>query len=178
MWNFKGYLWNSIQNILPIHWKINLLWNIEILRALRVKSSYAFLKRPPDLDLPVPPTRFHEMTASAWVPHCDCRTWSNLRCLVISAVPCSINLTKSIGKYHNSSWEFDSQLRLRRVRHATLDKKNTGWIYTDTLARCHCNYNKPGCLRQTATGRVHCGLYIDVFTRQFGLCNCLWTSPL
>ena len=41
------YLWNSIQNILPIHWKINLLWNIEILRALRVKSSYAFLKRPP-----------------------------------------------------------------------------------------------------------------------------------
>ena len=48
MWNFKGYLWNSTQNILPIHWKINLLWNIEILRALRVKSSYAFLKRPPD----------------------------------------------------------------------------------------------------------------------------------
>ena len=26
---------------------MNLLWNIEILRALRVKSSYAFLKRPP-----------------------------------------------------------------------------------------------------------------------------------
>ena len=25
-----------------------LLYNIEILRALRVKSSYAFLKRPPD----------------------------------------------------------------------------------------------------------------------------------
>ena len=49
MWNFKGYLWNSTQNILPIHWKINLLWNIEILRALRVKSSYAFLKRPPGI---------------------------------------------------------------------------------------------------------------------------------
>ena len=47
MWNFKGYLWNSKQNIVPIHWKINLLWNIEILRALRVKSSYALLKRPP-----------------------------------------------------------------------------------------------------------------------------------
>ena len=34
------------QNILPIHWKIWLLYNIEILRALRFKSSYAFLKRP------------------------------------------------------------------------------------------------------------------------------------
>ena len=47
MWNFKGTLWNSTQNILPIHWKMWLLYNIDILRALRVKSSYAFLKRPP-----------------------------------------------------------------------------------------------------------------------------------
>ena len=47
MWNFKGYLWNSIQNILPIHWKMWILFTCENLRALRVKSSYAFLKRPP-----------------------------------------------------------------------------------------------------------------------------------
>ena len=47
MWNFKGYLWNSTQNILLIHWKIRFLYNIGILRALRFKSSYAFLKRPP-----------------------------------------------------------------------------------------------------------------------------------
>ena len=47
MWNFKGTLWNSTQNILPIHWKIRFLYNIEILRALRCKSSKAFLKRPP-----------------------------------------------------------------------------------------------------------------------------------
>ena len=47
MWNFKGTLWNSTQNILPIHWKVRFLYNIEILRALRLKSSYAFLKRPP-----------------------------------------------------------------------------------------------------------------------------------
>ena len=47
MWNFKGTLWNSTQNILPIHWKLQILYNIEILRALRFKSSYAFLKRPP-----------------------------------------------------------------------------------------------------------------------------------
>ena len=39
---------NSKQNILPIHWKIQILYNIEILRALRFKSSYAFFKCPPD----------------------------------------------------------------------------------------------------------------------------------
>ena len=49
VWNFKGTLWNSTQNISPIHWKIWLLYNIEILRALRFKSSFGFLKRPPGL---------------------------------------------------------------------------------------------------------------------------------
>ena len=29
VWNFKGYLWNSTQNIIPIHWKIQFLWNKE-----------------------------------------------------------------------------------------------------------------------------------------------------
>ena len=48
VWNFKGTLWNSTQNILFIHWKIWFLYNIEILRALRFKSSYSFLKCPPD----------------------------------------------------------------------------------------------------------------------------------
>ena len=47
VWNFKGTLWNSTQNIIPIHWKIWFLCNFEILRALRFKSSYVFLKRPP-----------------------------------------------------------------------------------------------------------------------------------
>ena len=47
VWNFKGHLWNSTQNILPIHWKMWFLYNTEILRALRFKSSYTFLKRPP-----------------------------------------------------------------------------------------------------------------------------------
>ena len=46
MLNFKGTLWNSTQNILPIHWKICLLYNIGILRPLTFKSSYAFLKCP------------------------------------------------------------------------------------------------------------------------------------
>ena len=43
--NFKGYLWNSTQNVLPIHWPI---WysNIELLRALRFKSWFPALKWP------------------------------------------------------------------------------------------------------------------------------------
>ena len=45
-WNFKGYLWNSTQHILPIHWKIWFLHTTKILRAFRFKSSYAFLKHP------------------------------------------------------------------------------------------------------------------------------------
>ena len=34
VWNFKGYLWNSTQNILPIHWKMWILFTSENLRAL------------------------------------------------------------------------------------------------------------------------------------------------
>ena len=49
VWNFKGTLWNSTQNIIPIHWKIWFLYNIEILRALGFKSSYSFLKCPPEI---------------------------------------------------------------------------------------------------------------------------------
>ena len=43
---FQRYIWKST-NSLPIHRKIRLLYNIEILRALRFKSSYAFLKCAP-----------------------------------------------------------------------------------------------------------------------------------
>ena len=42
VWNFKGYLWNSTQNIWPIHWKMWILFSGENLRALRFKSSYVF----------------------------------------------------------------------------------------------------------------------------------------
>ena len=45
-WNCKGYLWNSTQNILPKHWKIRMLYNVENLRAPWSMSSYAFLKHP------------------------------------------------------------------------------------------------------------------------------------
>ena len=46
VWNFKGSLWNSAQNILSIHWNMCILFTGEILRAFRFKSSSAFLKRP------------------------------------------------------------------------------------------------------------------------------------
>ena len=42
--SIKGTLWNSTQYILPIHWEIWFLYTIEILRGLRFKSSYVFLK--------------------------------------------------------------------------------------------------------------------------------------
>ena len=45
--NFKEYLWNSTQNILPIQWKIQILYNVENWRALRFTSSNVLLKRMP-----------------------------------------------------------------------------------------------------------------------------------
>ena len=47
MWNFKGTLWNSTQNILPIPWKVCFSFRHENLRALRFKISSVFLKCPP-----------------------------------------------------------------------------------------------------------------------------------
>ena len=47
VWNFKGSLWNSTQNILSIQWKMCILFTGENSRALRFKSSKAFLKCPP-----------------------------------------------------------------------------------------------------------------------------------
>ena len=38
IWNFRGCLWNFTENILFIHWKIWLLYNVDISRALRFKS--------------------------------------------------------------------------------------------------------------------------------------------
>ena len=67
VWNFKGNFWNSTQNILPIHWKMRFLYNIEILRALKFKSSSVFLKRPPGHNL------------YGVVHHCRCRHGGHYR---------------------------------------------------------------------------------------------------
>ena len=65
MWNFKGNLWNSTQNILPMLWKIWFLYNIEILRALRFENSYVFLKRPP----------VHPQVPDLQISYCDLTKW-------------------------------------------------------------------------------------------------------
>ena len=46
MWNFKGTLWNSTQNILPIHWNIRLLYNIEIISLLDLRAHIHFWNAP------------------------------------------------------------------------------------------------------------------------------------
>ena len=40
MWNFKGYLWNSTQNIWSIHWKWWFLYNVKYLRALKFTGTH------------------------------------------------------------------------------------------------------------------------------------------
>ena len=77
MWNFKGTLWNSTQNILLIHWKIRFLYNIGILRALRFKSPYAFLKRPP-VSSP------KSVATSTVIIHSFSTTHSKRMCMMIS----------------------------------------------------------------------------------------------
>ena len=46
VWNFKGDLWNSTLNILPIHWKRPFLFSNENVRALRFMRLYMFLNTP------------------------------------------------------------------------------------------------------------------------------------
>ena len=48
-WNFKGFLWNSPQKILPMHWNIQFIYAVEILRAFVSKNSYTFWKCHTDL---------------------------------------------------------------------------------------------------------------------------------
>ena len=51
MRNLKGQLWNCTQYIVPIYWKIRFSRSVEILKAFRFKSLYAFLKRPQHTDI-------------------------------------------------------------------------------------------------------------------------------
>ena len=73
MWNLKWYLWNSTQNILPIHWKMQFLYSFEILRAHK-----GFWPPPP----PPPPPWWHlrqnigsllvQMNSDVHVVHTSC----------------------------------------------------------------------------------------------------------
>ena len=46
MWNFKGNLWNSTQNTLPIHWNMSILFRCLNSSAPIFKSSQVFLNTP------------------------------------------------------------------------------------------------------------------------------------
>ena len=62
-------------DILPKHWKMWLLYNIEILRALRFKSSYVFLKCPQFLylqctfDIPKELTKDNPYSLPVWMSY-------------------------------------------------------------------------------------------------------------
>ena len=54
MWNFKGTLWNSTQNILPIHWKIGFPYNIEIFKSSLIKELiHVFWNTPQDSNMAI-----------------------------------------------------------------------------------------------------------------------------
>ena len=103
MWNFKGTLWNSTQNISPIHWKVRFLYNIEILRALRFKSSYAFLKRPPGQLTMINSHPTNDAYMGQWTHDCFeylrlayksgevCDDWMFWRCDLLSGTPVTIS---------------------------------------------------------------------------------------
>ena len=92
MWNFKGTLWNSMQVILPIHWNIWFLYNINILRALRLKSSNTFLKRPPGIPI------IHAIghMSSSITKNCSCATNKSI---LWEVKLCSLESILHLGTY-------------------------------------------------------------------------------
>ena len=69
VWNFKSPLWNSTQNILPLHWKICILWRGINFRAVRFKKMKYIFETALSCFSP-----FH-VAVAAW------RAWSSRRWL-------------------------------------------------------------------------------------------------
>ena len=102
MWNFKGTLWNSTINILPIHWKILVLYNIEILKALRFESSYTFFKHPPEVHIQSEPSQYtavHRITV--FEPLKNNKTRSTLR--MQTSATSSLGMSNSLVRYETVS---------------------------------------------------------------------------
>ena len=72
---FQRYPLKFHKNILPKHWKMWLLYNIEILRAHRFKSSYVFLKCSQFLylqctfDIPKELTKYNPYSLPVWMSY-------------------------------------------------------------------------------------------------------------
>ena len=90
---FQRGLWNSTQNILPIHWKMQLLYNVEILRALGFKSSYVVWKRPPLDSFPV---LFLSHDAQQWLEN---RSWTYFMFHFETRENCSAKLSQQSDEW-------------------------------------------------------------------------------
>ena len=90
----EGTLWTSTQNTLPIHWKIQFLYKVEILRALRFKSSYASLKRPPDTQ--------SRLISWPWLPS-ENLDWSDRKNPVVQWLWTLTHLQGSSSSYEKNS---------------------------------------------------------------------------
>ena len=44
--NFKGTIWNSFENILSVHWKMQFWYNVAILKALDLRARKRFWNAP------------------------------------------------------------------------------------------------------------------------------------
>ena len=71
----RYFVWNFIQKVFPIHWKMHLFHNVDILRALKSKSCKAF-STGPHLNIrtifPVMPIK---KIRQSWVREIWCYVW-------------------------------------------------------------------------------------------------------
>ena len=148
VWNFKGYLWNSTQNILPIHWKVRFIYNVENVKALISKSSGAFFETPPYVVLPCLQTRvlthtkiadwYHHVTRPPCLTvtflcriHADCNgyCWA-WRYLTVAWWSCVVSLT---GPYVSTTGQLGAQCYLK--------------CHIVDTAICHCTACREVCTR-------------------------------
>ena len=110
------------QNILPMHWMVWFLCNIEILRALRFKSSYALLKRPqglyPKISLSLGGTRFlFKVLQSFW----------NLTCDPLLVLATRLSILKAIGVFFSKLHTITMIKLQKNNRRFISHKRTTQW---------------------------------------------------
>ena len=103
MWNFKGYLWNSTQNIWPIHWKIWFLYNIKLWRHFRAHTC--FWNALPQFSVEahgicILHSCFTGTGAIAWLPQ---RQWSNWE--GYGEITLYLTITKQSTNHVDNPWD-------------------------------------------------------------------------
>ena len=115
-WNFKGTLWNSTQNILPIHGKICNLFNCENWRALRYKSSYAFLEHP----------LLHDLCLKIKQPESSMRRYQRIYCIIY---------TTGYDEQFNSAHENETS---RTFKHHMVSSQCVACSYGENISLSQC----------------------------------------